>query len=145
MNSNSIILTVVFTIILLALRGYMGLTIRLVLNKKERKHYQSSYSLLNRWFFWSTHKKIKDIKDKYEKRTIRYKTIMLLYKCMTIILHFELFALIILCVLTYMNDYYIRIFNTGCWIYTISITCCFVVLTGCEFYSNRRYHINRYR
>lgn len=145
MNSNIIILIVVFAIILLVLRGYMGLTIRLVLNKKERKHYQTSYSLLSRWFFWSTHKVIKDIKNKYEKRTIRYKAIMMIYKHMTIILHFELFALLILCLLTYMNDDGVRIFNAGCWIYTISVACCFIVLAGCEFYSNRRYHRNRYR
>ena len=145
MNSNTIILIVVFTIILLVLRGYMGLTIRLVLNKKARKHYQSSYSPLSRWFFWSTHKMIKDIKNKYEKRTIRYKTIMMIYKHMTIILHFELFALLIFCVLVYVNDYCIWLFRTSCWAYTISVACCLLVIAGVEFYSNRRYHRNRYR
>lgn len=144
MTSNEIILIVAFTIILLVLRGYMGLSIRLVLNKKERKYYHSSYTPLSRWFFWSTHKVVKDIKNKYEKRTIRYKTIMMIYKQMNLILHIELLTLIALCVFVYIFDYY-RLFRMACCVYTVSVACCILTLTCVEFYTNFRYHRNRYK
>ena len=145
MNSNTIILIVVFIIILLVIRGYMGLTIRLVLNKKERRQYRSSYSLLSRWFFWSTHEVIKDVKDKYEKRTIRYKTIMVIYKYLNIILHFALLALSVCYALACVNDYYKGPFTISCWVYTISVACSFLDLAGVEIYQNRRLHRNRCR
>lgn len=145
MNGNSIILIVVFTIILLVLRGYMGLTIRLVLNKKERKNYQSSYAPLSRWFFWSTHKVVKDINNKYEKRTIRYKAIMKIYKQMNLILHIELFALLASCVFVYWFDNYDSLFRTACCVYTVSVACCILTLSSVELYANFRYHRSRYR
>ena len=145
MNSNKIILIAVFTVILLVLRGYMGLTIHLVLGKRERKHYQSTYTPLNRWFFWHTHKVVKNIKDKYEKRTIRYKTIMVIYKQMNLILHIELLALVASCVFVYVCDYYDRFFNITCFVYTSSVACCILILTCIELYANLRYHRNRYR
>lgn len=145
MSSNTTVLIVVFIFILLVLRGYMGLTVRLILNKKERRQYRSSYSLLSRWFFWSTHEAIKDIKDKYEKRTIRYKSIMVIYKYLNIILHFELLALTVCYSLSCVNDYYKGSFTTSCWIYTISVACSFLILVCVEIYQNRRFHRDRCR
>ena len=145
MDMNSIILIVVFTIILLLLRGYMGLTLRLILNKKKRKLYQVSYSPLSRWFFLFTYRVVDDIKDKFEKRTIRYKAIMMIYKYIMLILHAELFLLISLCVFIFACDFSFRPFNVGCWVYTCTVICCFLVLAGIELYTNRRYHQYRYR
>ena len=145
MQNNAIILVVVFSIILLVLRGYMGLTIRLVLSKKERKTYQSSHSFLSRWFFWSAHQVIKDKKDKYEKRIIRYKAIMRIYRLITTILHCELFFLCIAGLLLSPYRCFQTPFHFACWIYTITVVITFFVLAGIELYVNFRYHKNRFR
>ena len=95
MGENAIMLSFAFLCMLIILRAYMGLTVRIVLSKKERRKYQADYSWLNRWFFCSVHKIIKDKYSKYEKRTIRYTSIMKVYKAITIVLHIEL-ALVLL-------------------------------------------------
>ena len=145
MNNNVIILVAVFSIILLALRGYMGLTIRLALSKKERKNYQSSYSLLSRWFFWSAYRVIKDKKDKYEKRIIRYKAIMKIYRLITTMLHCGLFFLCIAGLLVSLHKCLQAPFRFACWIYTITVVITIFVLAGIELYENFRYHKNRFR
>ena len=145
MQNNAIILVVVFSIILLVLRGYMGLTIRLVLSKKERKTYQSSHSFLSRWFFWSAHQVIKDKKDKYEKKIVRYKVIMRIYRLIVTILHCEWLFLCIAGLLSPLCRCFQPPFYFLCWLYTITLVITFFALAGIEFYVNFRYHKNRYR
>lgn len=144
MAGNIIILIVFFSIILIVLRGYMGLTVRLALSKKERKKYKESSSLVNRWFFCSTHRVIKDKYDKYEKRTIRYTLIMVIYKYMTIALHCSLLALIMAGLLVYVSKTFCPLFEYACWICTGSDILSILVLSGVALYEGFRYHKNRY-
>ena len=96
MDSNAVMLFGFFLITFLIIRGWMELSLLLPMSKKERKNYRASLSLLDRWFFLSAPNVIKDKKNKYEKRTIRYKTIATIYRCMIIILVCEMLVLIAL-------------------------------------------------
>lgn len=142
---NSGTLISVFTLALLIIRGYMGLTIRLILSKKERKSYQSHLPWLDRWLFWSAHQIVKDKYNKYEKRTIRYTTILKIYKVATCVLHIELIVVIIFAIISLVFECCERPFSYSCWLYIISCILCLMILFLAELHTNLRYHKNRYR
>ncbi len=145
MDSNAVMLSGVFLIIFLAIRGWMELSILLPMNKKERKNYRASLSLLDRWFFLSAPKVIKDQKNKYEKRTIRYKIIAMIYRYMVIILQCEMLVLIALGMFRFVSVISDILYSYSCWIYILSAMLSFFVLAGIELYTNFRYHKKRYR
>lgn len=145
MENNKVFLLVFFLIILLVVRGYMGLTIRLSLSKKERKNYQTNTSILNRWFFVSAHHFVKNKFNKYEKKVIPYPSILKLYRGIMVLLHSELAVVLIFSVLSSMLEVFSVVYNYICWTYTGSLLVSFILLTIIEFKSNRRYHRNRYR
>ena len=70
MKDNIIVTCLVFLCGLIILRAYMALTTYLAFSKKERKKYQADCTLVDRWFFLSAHKIMKNKYSKYEKRTI---------------------------------------------------------------------------
>ena len=145
MDRNSIILIVMSLISLIVVRGYMGLATWLVLSKKERKNYKASHSVLSRWFFWSTYRVVKDKYSKYEKRTIRYKTIMLIYRHITVILHCGLVFLVATGLLLPVFESFHTIFHRACLIYLITVLLSIVVLAGVNLYERLRYHKSRYK
>ena len=145
MDSNALMLCGFFLITFLIIRGWMELSLLLPMSKKERKNYRASLSLLDRWFFLSAPNVIKDKKNKYEKRTIRYKTIATIYRCMIIILVCEMLVLITLGMLCFVSEIFAVLYSWSCWIYIISAMLSFLVLTCVEFYTNIRYHKKRYR
>lgn len=143
--TNSVMLVFAFFLILLIIRGYMGLTLRLILSKKERKCYQCQFSQLNRWFFGSVHKIIKDKYSKHERKTIRYSAIFGMYKVILSILHIELIAATICVFLSISFEYFQSILPYCCGLYIISAVLSFVILAMIEVFSHPRYHKNRYK
>lgn len=61
---------------------------------KVRK-YKREYSFLDRWFFLSLHKEIKDKYNKAEQRRIKYSSIAKIYYCANMINHVALIIYIL--------------------------------------------------
>lgn len=145
MNSEICVLVLVSLLILLAIRGYMALTVRLSLTKKMRKHYKSEYCLIDRWFFISIPYLVKSKYSKSEKRTIDYPLIMLIYRYLNIINHLLFFAEFILLVLLFlklMDSFYLYLLIKFFFIvYLVE----FLALALVEFLENKKYHLNRYK
>ena len=146
METNSIINIVLFFLVsLLVIRIYMGLAVKLVFSKKELKNYQTNLSLVNRWFFWSTHQFIKDKYSKSEKKVIQHSQNVKAYKAIIVVLHVEFGLVLILSIVGALLNNLEKIFNYSCWVYIISLFLSFVVVSLIEIISNTRYHRNRYR
>ena len=137
--------------ITVVLRMHMGIGLWLAMSKKERKAYKSTYSALNRYFFWSAYKAVKDKYSKYERRIIRYKKIAKIYRAMNIILHLELFLMITSQLLALTFESFKTISPNVGGVYVFSGLVFFVVLFFIEMYENwrhhkkRRYNKSRYR
>lgn len=146
MNQDGLLLTIAFaTLLLLILRGLMGIDIRLCLTKKERKDYIKNIGALDRWFFWSAPEILKDKYSRSEKKVIHHKQIAGIYKMVNVAIHL-LLAFSLLCTLLYavtiisiicLNCVYILYFTFG----TIAL----LVIFAIELSTNRRYHCGRYK
>ena len=142
---SSIVPFFVFLLVLLIIRGHMGITLHLALSKKERKTYRFQLSLLDRWFFWSAPQIIKDKYSKRERKTIRYSAIFGTYRVILIVLNTELIAVIVLGFLSNASEYFKSIFSCCCGLFIISAMLSFVVMAAIEVSSNPRYHKKRYK
>lgn len=146
MNQERLLLTIAFaTLLLLFLRGIMGIEIRLSLSKKERKDYIKNTGALARWFFWSAPKILKDKYSRFEKKVIHHKKIAAAYKILNLTVH-SLLAFSLLCTLLYavkiinsivLNYVYITYFTFG--------ALALLVIFTIELTTNRRYHRSRYK
>ena len=145
MKDNIIVTCLVFLCGLIILRAYMALTTYLAFSKKERKKYQADCTLVDRWFFLSAHKIMKNKYSKYEKRTIPYASITKVYRTITITLHAEFALTLLFAALYFVFDSMYEAYTFFCTLYLISIILSIVVLVILEYICNRRYHINRYR
>ena len=135
---------VVFFVGLLIVRGYMGLIVRLTLSKKERKKYKEETSFVNRWFFWSAHRFVKDRYSKPEKKVIKYSSVVCIYRVLNAILHILLISTIVVVICNYYEILSDHIVNYACWCYIIFLLSTLVLLAIVELASNQRYHKQRY-
>ena len=144
MNYNPLLCITCF-ISLLILRAYMGLIIPIALSKKERKEYLLSTSPIDRWFFWSAPKYVKDKYNKFEKRNIPYIIILKVYRTLTVTLHLLLVIFLIIMVLTFFAIIPTEAIDFLCGIYLVFSVLVLIVLFVIELSTNKRYHRSRYK
>lgn len=145
MGNNLIILAVFSIGTLLILRGYMSIGIRVCQTKKNWKLYIANVSMLDRWFFWTAPKIIKDKYSKFEKKMIRYSSIAKVYRAINLAIHIALtieFVFIFCYALGFAEEY---LLDRICIAYFVTAFLLFVLLAVIAFKTNSRYHRSRYR
>lgn len=142
---NNLVSLAVFSIgTLLILRGYMSVGIRVCQTKKDRKLYIANTSIVDRWFFWTAPKIIKDKYSKFEKKMIRYSSIAKVYRAANLAIHITLaieLVLILCYALGFAEEY---LLDWSCIAYFATAFLLFVLLAVIEFKTNSRYHRSRY-
>ena len=142
---NNLIILVIFSIgILLILRGYMSAGIRACQTKKNWKLYVANVSIVDRWFFWTAPKIMKDKYSKSEKKIIRYSSIAKAYQAINLAIHMALAI-----ELVFISCYALRLveeylFNRVCIAYFVVAFLLFAILAMIELMTNSKYHRSRY-
>lgn len=144
MESNLIILVIFSIGILLILRGYMSAGIRACQTKKNWKLYVANVSIVDRWFFWTAPKIMKDKYSKSEKKIIRYSSIAKAYQAINLAIHMALAI-----ELVFISCYALRLveeylFNRVCIAYFVVAFLLFAILAMIELMTNSKYHRSRY-
>ncbi len=142
---NNLIILVMFSIgILLILRGYMSVGSRACQTKKNWKLYVANVSIVDRWFFWTAPKIMKDKYSKSEKKIIRYSSIAKAYQAINLAIHMALAIELVFAfcyALDFVGEYF---FNRVCIAYFATAFLLFVILAIIELKTNGRYHRSRY-
>ena len=144
MENNLIILTAFSIGILLILRGYMSAGIRAYQTKKDWKLYAANVPIVDRWFFWTAPKIMKDKYSKSEKKIIHYSSIVKAYQVINIVIHIALtieLVFVFCYALEFVED---DLFDRVCIAYFVVAFLLFVVLAIIELKTNSRYHRSRY-
>lgn len=142
---NNLIILVIFSIgILLILRGYMSAGIRACQTKKNWKLYVANVSIVDRWFFWTAPKIMKDKYSKSEKKIIRYSSIAKAYQAINLAIHMALAIelVFISCYALGLVEEYL--FNRVCIAYFVVAFLLFAILAIIELKTNSKYHRSRY-
>lgn len=144
MENNLIILTAFSIGILLILRGYMSVGIRTYQTKKDWKLYVANVPVIDRWFFWTAPKIMKDKYSKSEKKIIHYSSIVKAYQVINIVIHIALTIELVFvsCYALGLVEEYL--FNRVCIAYFVVAFLLFVILAIIELKTNSRYHRSRY-
>lgn len=144
MGNNLIILAIFSIGILLVLRGYMSMGIRICLAKKDRKLYTANVSVIDRWFFWTAPKIVKDKYAKSEKKRIPYSSMVKAYRAVNLVMHIALTAESV-SIFCYAFGFVPELFlNWVCAAYFVASFLSFVLLTVIDLTINSRYHRSRY-
>ena len=130
---------------LLGIRGYIAVAYYLIIRKKEKKRYKTETSKFDRWFMISAHKYVLNRYSKYEKRFIRYVTVVKCYRGIIIIAHLLLAIMFLLCVLYHFEVIGHLVINSFFILYSLVILISFVLLALINFYCQKRYHCSRYK
>ena len=144
MESNLIILVIFSIGILLILRGYMSAGIRACQTKKNWKLYVANVSIVDRWFFWTAPKIMKDKYSKSEKKIIRYSSIAKAYQAINLAIHMALAIELVFAfcyALRLVEEY---LFNRVCIAYFVVAFLLFAILAMIELMTNSKYHRSRY-
>ena len=142
---NNLIILVIFSIgILLILRGYMSAGIRACQTKKDWKLYVANVPVIDRWFFWTAPKIMKDKYSKSEKKIIRYSAIAKAYQVINLAIHIALTIelVFISCYALGLVEEYL--FNRVCIAYFVVAFLFFAILAIIELKTNSKYHRSRY-
>ena len=134
-----------FLIVLIILREFMYLSLKVGQSKNTWKLYKKKCIFINRWFFWSTYKNVKDKFSKNENRIIRYTSIARIYRVFNIFIHILLILQIMISIIFYFGNINNNVLEISYIIYGFSALFIFVFLSIIEFYINKNYHIKRYR
>ena len=144
MGNNLIILAIFSIGTMLVLRGYMSMGIRLCQTKKERKFYAVNVSIVDRWFFWTAPKIVKDKYSKFEKKMIHYSSMAKVYRAINLVIHIAL-AVELVFIMCYSFGFGQEHFiDRICIAYFAISFLSFVLLAVVEFKMNSRYHRSRY-
>ena len=144
MGNNLTILAIFSIGTMLVLRGYMSTGIRVCQTKNERKGYAANASIVDRWFFWTAPKIVKDRYSKFEKKMIHYSSMVKVYRAINLVIHIALAVelIFIMCyALGFGQEHFI---DRICIAYFAISFLSFVLLAVVEFKMNSRYHRSRY-
>ncbi len=144
MESNLIILVIFSIGILLILRGYMSAGIRACQTRKDWKLYDANMPVIDRWFFWTVPKIMKDKYSKSDKKIICYSAIAKAYQVINLAIHIALTI-----ELVFISCYALRLveeylFNRVCIAYFVVAFLLFAILAMIELMTNSKYHRSRY-
>lgn len=122
----------------------MSAGIRACQTKKNWKLYVANVSIVDRWFFWTAPKIMKDKYSKSEKKIIRYSSIAKAYQAINLAIHMALAI-----ELVFISCYALRLveeylFNRVCIAYFVVAFLLFAILAMIELMTNSKYHRSRY-
>ena len=122
----------------------MSVGIRTYQTKKDWKLYVANVPVIDRWFFWTAPKIMKDKYSKSEKKIIHYSSIVKAYQVINIVIHIALTIELVFvsCYALGLVEEYL--FNRVCIAYFVVAFLLFVILAIIELKTNSRYHRSRY-
>lgn len=122
----------------------MSAGIRSCQTKKDWKLYVANVPVIDRWFFWTAPKIMKDKYSKSEKKIIHYSSIVKAYQVINIVIHIALtieLVFIFCYAFGFVEEY---LFDRICIAYFVVAFLLFVILAIIELKTNSRYHRSRY-
>ena len=122
----------------------MSAGIRACQTKKDWKLYVANVPVIDRWFFWTAPKIMKDKYSKSEKKIIRYSAIAKAYQVINLAIHIALTIelVFISCYALGLVEEYL--FNRVCIAYFVVAFLLFAILAIIELKTNSKYHRSRY-